>query len=300
MKNRGRTIWLAALAIVVALSLPARSPTRSSPTGLGTLGGSPEESEAARRETLVRDIAALLGRRREARDFSYVAEWPIEQLHRLHTWLALGMEFEGPWRSEELSEIVSLLDRFGTTYGAARFAQILETAVASRSVSSMRYLRIVRESGRTRPAAAWYAGSGRIVLKDGLWDPQYMREHHSWSFLTGDYANPGPDVTTRHVVIGHEFGHVIIDGMRAEAASAGHPGLSIEALYSASIPSAQWPHFTACTNEHMATEITAWALGITRTVEIDAFRAGILVPTAAGSLWPNTIALTHTPASTGR
>ena len=99
---------------------------------------------------------------------------------------------------------------------------------------------------------------------------------YRWPFLTGPYVQSAVNIDIRRVIVGHEFGHLVIDGLRVEAATAGYQGLSPEDLYASTVDPAQWPHGLAPTNENLATEIAVWALGIKRTPEVQSFRDAFL------------------------
>jgi len=221
---------------------------------------------------LVAATQVLLGRRQAAR-MGYLAAWPVARLARLHVWLSYGIAFEGPWASEELDLVLTVLDGFGATYGEARFVELSEAAVATASFGLRHHLRLVKVTGRQIPVAVWFDRSGKIRFNEGLFDEDYFSQYYYWSFLVGAYADPGPEVTMRHVVIGHELSHVIIDGLRLEAMAAGQDRMMLEALYTKMIEPAQWPHQGVVANEALATELAAWALGVRRTEDVDALRA---------------------------
>ncbi len=231
---------------------------------------------------LVAATQVLLGRRQAAR-MDYLVAWPVARLERLHVWLSCGIAFEGPWASEELDLMVTILDAFGATYGEARFVELSEAAVAAASFGLRHHLRLVKVTGRQIPVAVWFDRSGKIRFNEGLFDEDYFGQHYYWSFLVGAYADPGPEVTMRHAVIGHELGHVLIDGLRLEAMAAGHDRMVLEALYTEMIEPAQWPHQGVVANEALATELAVWALGVGRTAQVDALRAQ-LSPTFATTM----------------
>lgn len=225
----------------------------------------------------------------QRRRFDFLETWPTDALVRLDRWLALGFTLEGPWRSTDLMLLLDILDAFGNAYGPERFTEIVGQAVVARSDGRRQQLRLVRETSYALPAAAWYARSGRIVLNDGIFDPQFVHDHYYWDFLLREYADPGPGIRFEHVVIGHEFGHVLIDGLRVEAAAIGHGDTSPEGLYSKVVPAVQWAHRGARTNENLATELAVFALGVERTSEVDVFRSGFLTQTTEGADWPQAL-----------
>ncbi len=219
-------------------------------------------------------VQALLGRR-QAELMVYLDSWPVERVERLHVWLQYGIKFEGPWAPDELALVLVVLDAFGATYGEARFADLARTAIGAASFGLLHNLRLVRVEGYRIPVAIFYGWSGRINFTDGLFDDEFLRQNYSWSFLAGEYAHPGPELTTRHVIIGHELGHVVIDGLRAEGVQAGLGRRALDTLYAQTIERAQWPHRESIPAENLATEMAAWALSIGRTPQVDALRATI-------------------------
>ena len=239
----------------------------SSAHGVGGAAPRPIPASAG----LVAATQALLGRRQAAR-LDYLAGWPVERLERLHRWLGYGIAFEGPWASEELDLVLIVLDGFGATYGERRFVELSEAAVGAASYGLRHHLRLVKARGKQIPAAGWFHRSGRIYFNEGLFDDAIYGKNYYWGFLVGEYAHPGPEVTMRHVVIGHELGHVLIDGLRVEAMAAGHDRMALELLYEQMIEPVQWPHQGVAANEALATELAAWALGVGRTEDVDALR----------------------------
>ena len=64
---------------------------------------------------------------------------------------------------------------------------------------------------------------------------EFLRQNYSWSFLAGEYAHPGPELTTRHVIIGHELGTWSSDGLRSEGVQAGLGRRALDTLYAQTI-----------------------------------------------------------------
>jgi len=226
------------------------------------------------RAALLEAMTTALGARQSLR-LGYLATWPTARLERLNVWLAIGIRFEGPWSSEELGLTLTVLDAFGTTYGEARFAQLAGAAVSAGSMGLATSLRLVRVRGHHIPAAVWYGWSGRIVLNDGFFDDAFLHDYYHWSFLRGEHATLPAGLTTREVVMGHELGHVLVDGLRAVATSAGLDEPKMETLYAQTIEERQWPHPYAVVTENLATEMAAWALNVTRTPQVETFRATV-------------------------
>jgi hypothetical protein len=231
-------------------------------------------------------------------DYAYLAEWPERRRERLRVWLDLGVRFEGEWGSEELAVTLDVLDAYGSVYGDERFAEIAQRAIRSRSGGWRNYLTVTRVPGTMLPAAAWAPGAGRILLNDGLFDDSYFVQFYNWSFMAGDHAENDGAVDMLAIVIAHEFGHVLIDGLRLEATPEGGSELSMEELYTRHVPPEQWPHRLSSANENLATEVGIWALGVTRTAEINLFRANVLKQTALDGQWSDRVVeLTPLPPS---
>ena len=234
---------------------------------------------------IVAIVQAQLGSR-QAAQLDCLTDWPAERLERLNVWLTYGITFEGTWASEELDLMVTVLDGFGATYGEARFVALTEAAVEAASFGLRHHLRLVKAKGYDLPVTVWFDGSGRIRFNEGLFDDATFGQHYYWSFLVGEYAHPGPEVTMRHTVIGHELGHVLIDGLRSEAMATGQDEMALETLYEQMIEPAQWPHKASTANESLATELAVWALGVGRTAQVDALRAALSGHFAASDAKP--------------
>ncbi|MGC9349148.1 MAG: hypothetical protein ACP5JG_13465 [Anaerolineae bacterium] len=244
-----------------------------------------EHRDQGEQQVAYMEVAELLSHRQQRR-YSFLAEWPADRLRRLQVWLELGIVFRGDWSSEELATVLRVLDAYGARYGEARFCEITDAALGLHFNTKGRHLAIARASGYRLPAGVWHNWAGEIVFKDGLFDDAFVEANYYWSFLLGEYAEPDPELTFRDVVIGHEFGHVVIDGLRAEATAAGYGEVSLEELYVRSIPKNQWPHGYACPNENLATELSVWALDVSRTAEVDSFRAEFLGTAVSNTGWP--------------
>ncbi len=247
-------------------------------------------------EDEVPGLVRLLPLNSRDESYAYLDDWPDERRERLSTWLELGIRFEGDWQSDELALTLDVLDSFGALYGKERFAQIMQQAVRTRSRGWRNYLTVVRLSGRDLPAAAWAPAEGRILLNDGLFDDQYVAQYYHWEFAQGDRIATVGERT--EIVIAHEFGHVLVDGLRLEATPGDGRYLSMEGLYARLVPADQWPHPASPTNESLVTEIGAWVLDIERTPEIAAFRASVLEQTALDEQWSYRVAeVTPVPAT---
>ncbi len=205
---------------------------------------------------------------------------------RLQKWIDYGFAFEGPWQSHELSVMLDVLDAYGATFGVPRFARIIQAGVVAGSVSGQTGITFVLEPSGHSPSAAWYAHSGQIRISSDIFNDAFMYEQYHWSFLDGSYTYHNPDVTIQNVVLGHEIGHVIIDGLNAEATASGIEDASLEQVYRDLVPTQQWPHQGASVTENMATELSVWALGVRRTPEVAVFRTSYLRATLAGPSWP--------------
>lgn len=255
----------------------------AAPVSMQPAYGDRDEQRAA-----YEDVAALLNRRQRRR-YAFLSEWPADRLRRLELWLESGITFEGRWNSKELQMMLDILDAFGAACGEARFVQLTDAALGLHVNTRGRHLELVKASGYKLPAAVWYNWAGQIVVNDALFDDAFINANYHWSFLLGEYAAPGPGVTFREVVIGHEFGHVLIDGLRAEAMAAGQGELSLEELYTATVPAHQCPHSYASANENLATELSVWALGVERTPEVDGFRSELLATAISDSVRPERV-----------
>jgi hypothetical protein len=230
-------------------------------------------------------ILELLPFRSQNSNYGYLADWPEERRERLSRWLDLGIRFEGDWQSDELALTLDVLDAFGAVYGEERFARIAQQTVRSRSHGWRNYLTVTRVNGTDLPAAAWAPRAGKILLTDGLFDEYHITRYYNWSFLRGDYAEIEREMYPQEIVIAHELGHVLIDGLRLETSGDNGSILSVEGLYARHVPAYQWPHQGASTNENLATEVGAWALGVRRSPQIEEFRANVLELTAQDDQW---------------
>ena len=208
----------------------------------------------------------------------------------LETWTDLGIRFEGPWRREELALTLDVLDAFGRMLGEARFAELSRVAVIDRSSGRRQHLTLIRKPRRGLPAAVWYDRRGQIVLNDSLFDAEFVRENYRWSFLNGPYTHSPHETAMQSLLIGHELGHVLIDGLHAEARSAGYGEFSLERVYRETVPPHQWPHDGYVANENLATELALWALGLGRTNDVYAFRVSTLIPVVQGRAWASQVA----------
>lgn len=214
---------------------------------------------------------------------------PVER-ERLEAWQRLGIRFRGTWQPEELNLALSVLEAFGETLGYARFAAIVRGAVAAKSFGLNHRLTLVRKSTEGLPAAVWYDWRGQIVINDSLFDAQFVHQNYAWSFLHGPYATLPREIPIQEVIIGHELGHVLIDGLNVEARQTGYETLSLEQCYREAVPPHEWPHIYAVANENLATEFAVWALGIERTDAIRAYRAGPFTLMTRDAQWAPQIA----------
>lgn len=201
---------------------------------------------------------------------------------RIQIWRDRGVQFKGTWQPEEMALTLDILDAFAEMVGEDRFSILIEEAVRAGSFEFKRHLTVVRKQSWGLPAAVWYALPGQVVLNDSLFDAQFVYENYSWSFLQGPYVDLSREIAMQEAIIGHEVGHVLIDGLHAEARSNGDRDLSLETLYDQMVPSEQWPHAGYVANENLATESAVWALEIGRTAEVDAFRTRLALQFDAG------------------
>ncbi|MBN1247260.1 MAG: hypothetical protein JXC32_06350 [Anaerolineae bacterium] len=219
--------------------------------------------------------ALMLGLLDEVTPTQWIAlrHWPTARLVRLHRWVELGIAFEGAWTPGELDLLVTVLDAFGATCGEVRFAELMRAAAVAESGGTQDQLRLVKAPGASMPAARWRRKAGEILFLAGLFDDSWFVENYAWRFLEGSYVQPRPDVTLRQLIIGHELGHVLVDGLRVEITAAGQDPFALETLYGEMIPPAQWPHLGYVMNENLVTELSLWVLGFERTPEVEALRA---------------------------
>ena len=199
-----------------------------------------------------------------------------QQEERLETWRERGVRFKGSWQPQEMALTLDVLDAFGALMGHDRLLNLLDAAVRARSFGFNRHLTLVRKPSQGLPAAVWYGLPGRIVLNDSLFDAQFVSENYAWSFLHGPYVTLPREIPMQEVIIAHEIGHVLIDGLHAEARSMGEQDLSLEALYEQIVPPAHWPHDGYVTNENLGTDLAVWALEVGRPAEVDALRTRLL------------------------
>ena len=221
--------------------------------------------------------------------YAYLAEWSEEDRARLGLWLDLGIRFEGDWQSDELLLTLGVLDAFGSVYGGERFASIVRQTVRTRSRGWRNYLTVVRLQGSGHPAAAWAPAAGMVLFNDSLFDEDYVTRYYNWRALHEGRSTTVAYRDLKKIVIAHEFGHAIIDGLRLEATSENTGILSVEGLYTRYVPGTDWPHYSAPTNENLATELGAWALEIERTPAIEEFQAEVLEQTARDEAWSDRV-----------
>jgi hypothetical protein len=196
----------------------------------------------------------------------------VDQIQaRIQVWRERGVRFKGAWQPEEIALTLDVLDAFAARVGEDRLSVLIEAAVRAGSFGFKRHLTVIRKASWGLPAAVWYALRGQIVLNDSLFDAQFVYEHYSWSFLGGPYVDLPREVAIQEAIIGHEIGHVLIDGIHAEARAMDEDDLSLERLYDQITPSAYQPHAGYVTNENLATEFAVWALKIGRPEEVDVF-----------------------------
>jgi hypothetical protein len=221
--------------------------------------------------------------------YAYLAEWSEEDRARLSLWLDLGIRFEGEWQSDELMLTLDVLDAFGRVYGAERFASIVRQTVRARSQGWRNYLTVVRLQGAGHPAAAWAPAAGMVLFNDSMFDEDYVTQYYNWRLLHEGRPETVMFSDLQEIVIAHEFGHAIIDGLRLEATQEGSGILSVEGLYTRYVPADQWPHYAAPTNENLATELGAWALEIERTPQVEEFQAQVLEQTSLDETWSDRV-----------
>ena len=287
MDGKGRR-WILLRITMILMCLPTLfmpgHTAQVGATGVTTTveAGTPMTTEE--HNALTRRALNLIGWPRNAH-YGFLATWPSDRLDHLVKWMELGFHIDGPWQSDELALVLDVLDSYGATYGESRFSEIVRAAVLAGSGGTRQDLWMVRDNGQAISVAAWYPTAGRIGIWDGLFDDGVLAAHYHWDFLTGPYVHIDGRVDLRHVIIAHEFGHVLAHGLQAEAAAAGHYRTSLEHIYSHFVDPSQRPHGYGSTQESLATEIAVWALGIGRPPEVTKFRNAFLRPTVEGSAW---------------
>ncbi len=217
--------------------------------------------------------------------YGFLATWPSDRLDRLVKWMELGFRIDGPWQSDELNLVLDVMGDFSAIYGESRFAEIVRAAVLAGSGGTRQDLWLVKDNGQAISVAAWYPTAGRISIWNGLFDDGVLAAHYHWDFLTGPYVHTDNEIDLTRVIVGHEFGHIVIHGLQAEAEAAGYHRASLEHIYSHFADPSLRPHGYGSTQESLATEIAVWALGIGRPPEVTKFRNAFLRPTVEGSSW---------------
>jgi hypothetical protein len=239
--------------------------------------------------------AAGAGNPTPARD-PVVVGCPTDQA-RLANWKAIGVRFEGHWRSEELNVALDVLDRYALTFGEAQLSRLIHEALRLDILSRSGYLAFVRTSGPSHEAAGWMPLSGKIRLNDVLFNRAVMAIRYRWSFLDACNDASTRSVSIQEAVVAHELGHVVIDGTRVARGDLGATTitskedyadfaahtLALEEAYVDEVSVGLWPHPTCPVYESVATEIGLWALGLRRPPPVCAYREDHLAPVLIGA-----------------
>ncbi len=288
---RAATVFIS----LTALFLPGRTREVNAVSATTTvMVGTPATAMAHR--ALTQRALHLIGWPRSLH-YGFLAMWPTDRLNRMVKWMELGFHIDGPWQSDELALVLEILDAFGSTYGGSRFAEIVRASVLAGSGGRRQDVWLVRSSGKGISVAAWYPSMGQMRICDDLFDDKVLAARYHWDFLTGPDVHADNEIDLRHVILGHEFGHIVIHGLQAEADAAGYHRTSAEGIYSRFVNPAQRPHGYGGTRESLATEVAVWALGIDRTPEVESFRSAFLDSTIDSALWPESTASLFAQAS---
>jgi hypothetical protein len=130
---------------------------------------------------------------------------------------------------------------------------------------------------------AYYARNyGRVRIYDNLFDQAYVDEHYPWRFDDALAEAPSGPINDQSFIIGHELGHMIVHGLRAEYASSQKPPTYLEELYGDTLDIDHWAHPIHGINESMASEIALWVFEVARPESVETFRDAYLGPALLG------------------
>ncbi len=207
--------------------------------------------------------------------FEFLAGWDTSALLNLLDWLDLGIRFDGIWTSEKLASVIDVLDFYGEAIGRARFAYLAATAAQKMSGGRVQQLIFLNMNARAGDPAeditGWYAQAGTIGIYDEMYDDFFLRNYRSW---WGEDA-----AVIRSRLLGHEVGHVLMDGIRARYP---HDDYNYyENLYDEQVPRKDQP-YTANPFESLATEIGDIALGRSVSAPMMSFWYATLSPVVFG------------------
>jgi hypothetical protein len=231
--------------------------------------------------------AASAGNPTPARD-PVVVGCPTDQA-RLANWKAIGVRFEGHWRSEELNVVLDVLDRYADCLGEERFLELVRRSVLNGSDGVHRDLAIAMapnavdaSAAELRWIASWAPHMGQITLYENLFDQEHVEAHYRWRFLSDlQAAQPAP-VTVQMFAVAHEVGHLLLDGLRQEHVASGRAPFVLEELYAESLLVDYWAEPFEVPNESLADETALWVFGIRRPAVVRAHLEGTLIPALRG------------------
>lgn len=189
-----------------------------------------------------------------------------------------GLHLEGPWQSERIALVLSVKDCFVDRLGKERFNELVEQGVAQGSAGRIRWLILRFDPSPAYQVASWTPECGQITLYESLFDQAHMDRHYRWRFLDRLHeAQPRP-VTIQEFTIGHELGHVLIDGLREEHLANGFAPTYLEDIYAESLNIDFWADPFQEPNESLASEVALWAFDIRRPWQVRDYRERYLVP----------------------
>lgn len=208
----------------------------------------------------------------------------LAQCARVARWLDLSIRFSGPWRPEEVAVVIDALDHYALALGEARFVGLIHTTLDAVAGAGVNTLTFVRGSGTARPPAGWAPSVGLIVVNSSLFDDAFLETHYHWRVIRRDASAWSPNVTIQQAIVGHEVGHVLVDGLEAERAAGYRWNEPLEELYAATLSTNLWPHPDQPVNESLATELALWAYGVSRPPSAQAFCRRAIAP-SSHSAW---------------
>lgn len=212
----------------------------------------------------------------EPLDIAVVAD--AELAASVDAWQAAGIRFESSWSSAELALVIGVLDRYSSTFGYARVMALIRAGVAAGTRGQSQTLVFARGGRDGIAPAVWANQLGRIVLYDDLFDWSVMRYYFTLIYEPNRYSVEARESLVLGSTVGHEIGHVVIDGLRAEWDASRFGASSPETLYAREVNYNAWPHPDYGANESLASELALWALGVARPPAVTAFVQEYLAP----------------------
>lgn len=193
-----------------------------------------------------------------------------------------GVQLEGPWQSERVTLVLSVVDCYVEHLSEERFTELVRQAIAQGSDDRINLLTFRFDPRTLYQVAAWAPEYGQITLYESLFDQAHMDRHYRWRFLDRLHeAQPRP-VTIQEFTIGHELGHVLIDGLREEHIANDLAPTYLEDAYTESLNIDFWADPFQGPNESLASEVALWAFDIRRPRPVRDYRNRYLVPALVG------------------